>query len=133
MTEAQWNAVEEKLLRPYGVVKLQADGYEILLLTEQYKMKLVIAVYVDGKIKGEWLAQDCEIRRKFYRCSTRSLLTRKEREKLKRNKKSIREEIMRVATYHAYSPYWESFRSLKRHLTKNCSTIVSYEEETNVK
>lgn len=128
MTKDQWDLVEKKLLCPYAVVRLNADGYEVALQMQRNKMQLVIAVYVYDKIRLEWMEEDCEIRRKFYRCSTRSLLTRKEREKLKRVRKPIRKEIVDHATYCVYTPYWGSFRTLKRHLTKNCSTIVPYEE-----
>ena len=34
-------------------------------------------VYVDGEIRGKWITEDCEIRRKFFQKHRRSLLTRK--------------------------------------------------------
>jgi len=92
------------------------------------KMQLVIVVYVDGKIDYHWLREDCEIRRKFFQQRKRSLLTQKDRERLKREKKSIREEITAQATYYSYSPYWTSFTALRRHLEKNCESITPYEE-----
>lgn len=129
MTKEQWETVEQKLQSLYGIiVKLQADGYVLSLQIQRHKMKLYIVVYVDGKIKGEWLMEDCEIRRKFFQKSKHSLLSRKEQEKLKRERKAFREAVLSNSVYYTYSPYWSSFRSLKRHLCQNCTDITLYEE-----
>ena len=98
------------------------------LSMQRHKMRLVIVVYVDGKIDFNWLNEDCEIRRKFYQRKKRSLLTHNDRERMKREKKSIREEIQAQATYYTYSPYWTSFTALRRHLEQNCVNITPYEE-----
>ena len=129
MTKEQWKAVEQKvLLYPYTIAKLQADGHVLSLRMQRNKMQLVIAVYVGGKIDFHWLQEDCEIRRKFFQQRKRSLLTQKDRDRLKREKKSIREEITAQATYYTYSPYWTSFTALRRHLEKTCESITPYEE-----
>lgn len=129
MTKEQWKAVEQKvLLYPYTSVKIRADGHVLSVIMLQNKMRLLIVVYVDGKLDYNWLLEDCEIRRKFFQQRKRSLLTRKDRERLKREKKSIREEITAQATYYSYSPYWTSFTALRRHLEQNCERITPYEE-----
>lgn len=129
MTKKQWKAVEQKvLLYPYTIAKLQADGHVLSLSMQRHKMRLVIVVYVDGKIDFNWLIEDCEIRRKFFQQRKRSLLTQKDRDRLKREKKSIREEIQEQATYYSHSPYWTSFTALRRHLEKTCESITPYEE-----
>ena len=129
MTKEQWKAVEQKvLLYPYTSVKIRADGHVLSVIMLQNKMRLLIVVYVDGKLDYNWLLEDCEIRRKFFQQRKRSLLTRKDRERLKREKKSIREEITAQATYYTYSPYWTSFTALRRHLEKTCESIAPYEE-----
>ena len=129
MTKEQWKAVEQKvLLYPYTSVKIRADGHVLSVIMLQNKMRLLIVVYVDGKLDYNWLLEDCEIRRKFFQQRKRSLLTRKDRERLKREKKSIREEITAQATYYSYSPYWTSFTALRRHLEQNCESITPYEE-----
>lgn len=132
MTKEQWKAVEQKvLLYPYTIAKLQADGHVLSLSMQRHKMRLVIVVYVDGKFNFKWLTEDCEIRRKFCQRKKRSLLTQKDRERLKREKKSIREKIQEQATYYSYSPYWTSFTALRRHLEQNCVNITPYEEGEN--
>lgn len=132
MTKEQWKAVEQKvLLYPYTISKLQADGHVLSLSMQRHKMRLVIVVYVDGKIDFNWLIEDCEIRRKFFQQRKHSLLTQKDRERMKREKKSIRDEIQEQATYYSYSPYWTSFTALRRHLEQNCVNITPYEEGEN--
>lgn len=129
MTKEQWVAVARKILNyPYTIAKIRADGHVLSLSMQRDKMQLVIAVYVDGKIDSHWLQEDCEIRRKFFQQRKRSLLTQKDRDRLKREKKSIREEITAQATYYTYSPYWTSFAALRRHLEKTCESITPYEE-----
>ena len=91
-------------------------------------MQLYIVVYVDGEIRGKWITEDCEIRRKFFQKHKHSILTRKEQEKLKRERKAFREAVLSNSVYYTYSPYWSSFRSLKRHLCQNCTDITLYEE-----
>ena len=76
MTKEQWETAEQNLQSSYRIVKLQADGYTLSLQTQRYKMQLCIAVYVDGKIQGKWLTEDCEIRRKFFQKHKHSILTR---------------------------------------------------------
>ena len=128
MTKEQGETAEQNLQSSYRIVKLQADGYTLSLQTQRYKMQLCIAVYVDGKIQGKWLTEDCEIRRKFFQKHKHSILTRTEQEKLKRERKAFREKVLANSICYTYSPYWSSFRSLKRHLCQNCTDITLCEE-----
>lgn len=90
MTKEEWKQAEEKLNSAFSRVDLLVDGYAVTIRKEPCdKMRLGLTVYVDGTIKGEWVVQDCEIRRKFYYCSERSLLTAKERKSCKRNGKQF--------------------------------------------
>ena len=102
MTDEQWKQMESRLSRPFGSVKMQIDGYEITVVVEPLKgMKLVLMVYVDGYFRGKWLTEDCDIRKRFYYCSKRSLLTAKEKKRLQREKKAIREKIQKE-TFRGY-------------------------------
>lgn len=128
MTKEEWESVERKLCYPGAGVRLKIDGYNVTLQVMRDKMKMVIAIYVNGYIKGEWLMEDSDIRRKFYRCSKHSLLTAAEKKKLARKSKSVQKEVQERATYYSFSAYWNSFRSLKRHLIKNNESIELCEE-----
>lgn len=63
MTPEEWKKVEDALSSPYGRVEFKIDGYDITIMCVVEKpLHYCLAVYVDGKIKGEWISQDCEIR-----------------------------------------------------------------------
>ena len=93
MTKEEWESVEHKLLYPGEGVHLKVDGYDVTLRVLIDKMKMVIAVYVDGRIKAEWLVKDCDIRRRFYQRSKHSLLTAAEKKKLAKERKSVQKEV----------------------------------------
>lgn len=124
MTDEQWKEVEKKLVPPFGRVELEIDGYKVTITAQLVeKMKVGFAVYVNGFIRGEWSINDCEIRRRFYYESKRSLLTKSERAKVKKMRKSVREEVLQRTKYSIYLPYWGSFSRLKSHLIKNNKSI----------
>ncbi len=128
ITKEDWQEIEQKLKSFYNVVKLNCDGYEISLTLERLDtMKNGIMVYVNGVIKGEWLTEECEERRRFYRPITRSLMSQKQRNNLKklpkRTQNMLIKELKLDRTFTYYSFEWTSFNSLKRHLIKNNTNI----------
>lgn len=129
MTLEDWKKVENALSSPYGSVNLKIDGYEVTIICVMDKpLHYHLAVYVDGKIKGDWIFKDCEIRRKFYQKHTKSLLDSKQKKRLKREKKDFREKILKESSYDWYEPYWKSVRSMKSHFIKNNNSIELMEE-----
>lgn len=124
MTDEQWKEVEKKLVPPFGRVELEIDGYKVTITAQLVeKMKFSFVVYVNGFIRAEWSMNDCEIRRRFYYESKKSLLKGSEKDKIKKMRKSVREEIMKSAQYSVFLPYWGSFSRLKSHLIKNNQSI----------
>lgn len=130
MTKEEWESIECKLCFPGEGVHLKVDGYDITLRVLMDKMKLVIAVYVNGSIKAEWIMEDGDIRRRFYQRRKHSLLTAADKKKLAKECKSVQKAVKERAAYYSFTPYWASFRSLKRHLVKNNESIEIYEEES---
>ena len=134
MTKEEWKEVESNLSSPYGRAKFKIDGYTVDVVVEkeeQNSLKYVLAVFVDGAIKGKWLVNDCDIRRKFYNKHTKSSLPAnyKNTSEFKRLSKKSREEIIRLSTYEFYSPYFSSFKTLKAHLIKNNTSIELIKEQ----
>lgn len=128
MTATDWEKVENKLSYPFGRVKLRIDGHDVVIMVEREgpkSLKYVLAVYVDGFIKGEWITNDCEIRRKFYYKSTRSLLTAKIKNSPEyiRMKKAQKEALEKKYQYETFNPYFTSFKTLKAHFIKNNDSI----------
>lgn len=129
MTNEEWKQVEEKLSSLLGVVKMKIDGYEITITyAKETPTKYVLAVYVYGYIKGEWAVTDCEIRRKFYCCSERQILTAKQKKEIfkgfsKRERERFEREYRDKLYCKYYYPYFNSFRTLKAHFIKNNKSI----------
>lgn len=125
ITKEEWDRAEKALSNIYGYIKLKADGYEVTIHLERYgKYSLAMVVYIDGKIKGEWFAKDCEERRRFYCRKERSLLSSK---KLKSIYKGCSKAAIKKAAernkYETFEPVWKCFRSMKSHLLKNNADI----------
>ena len=97
MTDEQWKEIEKKLVPPFGRVELEIDGYKVAIVAQLVeKMKFSFVVYVNGFIRTEWSIKDCEIRRRFYYESKRSMLKKSEEAKIKKMRKSVREAYIRV-------------------------------------
>lgn len=133
MTAEEWKDVEISLTSPFGRAKFKIDGYTVDVVVEKESpksLKYVLAVFVDGAIKGKWLVNDCDIRRKFFYKCTRSHLSAKYKNssEFKRLCKKMREEIIRMSTYEYYSPYFKSFRTLKNHFIRNNTSIELIKE-----
>lgn len=125
MTKEQWKEVDEKLKSIFCYVKLKCDDYTITIaLRRLSQFKNGIFVYIDGKIEGKWLMNDCEERRRFYRKVTKSLgMTKKQKELFSKMSKKLKKEIMSDRKYTYYSEYWTSFGALRRQLIKENSNI----------
>ena len=124
MTSEEWKLVEEKVQSIFCNVKLKVDGYDITLCLVSFKgLKMEIAVYVNGGIKGEDIIHDTDIRRRFYNKHIKSILTAAERKRLKKAPKAVKEALAGKTEYEWFEPYWQSFRSLKAHLIKNNTSI----------
>lgn len=120
----------------YSSVELRCDGYEVaLVLVRISQFKNVIKVYVNGVIKGEWLVNDCEERRRFFRPVKRSVFTQKQKAAMKKVSKRLRQKAGLPdpdASFTYCVPYWTSFRALKRHLIKHNSNIELIREQKEV-
>ena len=82
MTAEQWKKAENMLSTVLGFVKMKVDGYDITICYAREKpTKYLLAVYVNGEIRGEWLTTDCEICRKFYYCGEKQYFSAKEKKK----------------------------------------------------
>lgn len=125
MTNEDWNYVRDNV-RLFNYVELLCDGHSVSLKEERLRNKIVIAVYVDGFIKGSWLSHDCDIRRKFMRPVTKYAYSKKFRDDMlkifgKRQYNKNRGKYEAKRTY--YLPYWHNINSLIRHLQNNCNSI----------
>ena len=82
MTADDWKKAEQMLIPPFGNAKFLIDGYNVTVetrLTSINKYTYSLMVFVDGVFKGEWLTEDCEIRRRFCYESKCSVFTSKQK------------------------------------------------------
>lgn len=125
MTTDEWKETEKRL-NAFQTVELLIDGYTVTLILCRENMKLYIAVYINGKMKGKWITEDCEERRRFMCKSKRSLIGRYDKKKglSRREYEKLKEKY----TYYSYAPYFASFKTLKNQFTKNNKNIQLLEK-----
>ena len=126
MNDEMWNEVEFQLFELGKIVRLKADDYNIWLINQREGNKLYTVVYVDGKFKFEWATTDCDIRHRFMCPSKKCVVTKQELDKIR--SKKARQEVKEQYTYLAYSPFWSSFRRLRKHLIENNNEIILLED-----
>ena len=127
MTKEEWKVVEEKLKIPGRPVNMICDGYQLALSLERIAlMKLAICVYIDNKMRGSMILEDCEERRRFFQPHARSVYSSKEKKELIKlfGKRWLKAKGTNIDAVHIqYYPWWKSFKSLKSHLIKNNTSI----------
>lgn len=126
----EWKALGSYLRFPGATKHLQCDQYRVTLQVQLDKLRMVIVVFVDGAMKGEWMKADCDIAQRFLRpvkyCPVR--FGKNERKLGKRWVAKMKAQY--TATY--YMPVWTNFDALRRHLSKNNTAIrIEGEEETH--
>ena len=122
MTADQWKQAE-KMLYNWKIVELLIDGYNVQLQLMQDGTNLDIVVYVNGKIKWEWVANACEERSKFWCESHKSLLNKHDKKKLGLTKKEYERLKADYLPVINYVPYFKSFRTLKSQFIKHNKSI----------
>ena len=78
MTKEEWKQAEEALTHFFHPVELKVDGYDITLILERvsvYQNKIM--VYIGGEFRGQWMAEDCEVRRRFLQEQRHNILSGK--------------------------------------------------------
>lgn len=107
MTKEEWKQAEEALTHFFHPVELKVDGYDITLILERvsvYQNKIM--VYIGGEFRGQWMAEDCEVRRRFLQEQRHNILSGKQRaefERLpKRRQKELREKY--PMQYSCFTP-----------------------------
>lgn len=133
VSKEQWAAIEAQLSGLMGRVELLCDGYKIEAQVERDKMKLVVSVYVDGVIKGEWIFNEkgCDIPLKFHQEKKRFAFNAKYRALLAKQSKSkyfSKDEREKAAadskkTSSHWWPHWPSAAAFCRHIRKTCTSI----------
>ena len=103
MTNENWKKVQERL-RAGTDVKLLIDGYEVELRIVKRRLSMfAVLPFINGEYKSEWLLDDCEERRRFYRTST--VIYYSERERRIMFKNLTRKEYLKWLNENLYCEY----------------------------
>jgi hypothetical protein len=121
MKREDWLALEKQLTWPGARASLQCDGYRVTLMVQRDKMRMVIAIYVNGWFRGEWVRDDCEERRRFMRPKTECAM-RFNKADLRLGKRWIA-KMKAKYSFTWYSPIWPSVQVLRRHFEKHNTSI----------
>ena len=122
MTGEEWKIVEEDLKIIGNPVKLTIDNYDITLTLGQISTyKNGIFIYINGYMKGIWLARECEERKRFLQKHEHNLYDNKTNKQILKLGKKRRTELGLddELKYVSYTSYWTSFKQLKKHLIAN--------------
>ena len=125
MTKQEWAEVEKRIMGGH-FVELRIEGRVITLHLVRIKMRLVVAVYVDGEMRGKWLScsVDCP-ERKFLRVLQRNLFSKKTRATLKMVEKKTPDLLSvdpseKITVYH---PWFTSVEQLRRQYARTFPLI----------
>lgn len=127
--EDVWTMIQKRLDgNPFGAVQILADGYRVDFRTCISKNRLVILVWVNGEMKGEWLiAKDGralhEEGRKFF--CPKSVRTYPKIQEKKLARVFGKERAAELTKPHivVFDARWFSAKKLVAHLKKTCQNV----------
>lgn len=120
----KWQQLEEQLGGVFGDATATADGHELRFVKRLDGERLVIQVYVDGWIKGEWSKVNDQgepehPEARFWRPYRARAWKLKQHAQLKRAFGKKKADQMTALKTVAFLPSWNSPRTLVRHLKKH--------------
>jgi len=120
----KWQQLEAQLGGVFGDAAATADGHELRFVKRLDGERLVIQVYVDGWIKGEWSKADDQGKPahpegRFWRPYRSRAWKLKQYAQLKRAFGKRKADQMTALKTVAYLPSWNSPRTLVRHLRRH--------------
>ncbi|CCF96515.1 hypothetical protein B7R77_02965 [Ralstonia solanacearum K60] len=127
LTREEIIKIEYELSNPYGMARLECDGYRVDVRVERGKgLTYSLVVYVNGKWDGAWVKGECEEAKRFCRPMSRSLFSPKRQAEIikevgKRHAKKFIPELDKKIT--AYIPTWSSAKPMLRHFLKTCEDV----------
>lgn len=136
-TKEQWTEIEAKMNSLFSTAYLDCDGYLIASQMVRDKNKLVIQVYVDGLIKGEWhqyvesIAEFKEEPKRFYNLKKSSAWPKKfvtDMEKIIGKRRCKNEGY--YAVRYSSRAWWTSAKSFISHLKKHNQSIELLDHKT---
>jgi len=123
-----WKELGAYLRFPGATKHLQCDQHRVTLQVQLDKLRMVIVVYVDGEMKGEWMKSDSDIAKRFMRPVKFCAVRFGKHEKKLGKRWVAKMKAQYTSTY--YMPVWTNFEAMRRHLIKNNTNITIEGKET---
>ncbi|KZB51107.1 hypothetical protein [Thalassospira xiamenensis] len=128
----KWKQLEQSLDGLFCYVKVKADGHEVTFVKRKEGQRLIIAVFVDGVMEGDWYKAKDEKpvypQARFW-CPKRGRpWPLKQYAGLKKIYGKREADQMTAMKTLAFLPAWGSPKSLVRHLKKNFPDLAVLEE-----
>ena len=130
MNREDWKKIEDRLRFPGARASLRVDARDVVLEVRTDKMKMVIAVYVDGWMKGEWVdAKNPYPEQAYMRRHERYLWSNKQRDVAakwakrygKRDARARFGDMDKKIVF--FLPYFPSVRAVRTHYEKTFKSI----------
>lgn len=125
MTKQQWDAVRDQMRSPLGRARLKCDEFDVTVTVVPWgALRFVIVCYVGGDLRGGWLIEDCEERRRFMRKRSSYVFPARVRTEFARefgNRALAKSGLAR--RWEHWEFHWTSFDALRRHLVANNERI----------
>lgn len=120
----KWQQLEDQLGGVFCQAAAVADGHELTFRKALHKERLVVEVYVDGWMKGEWSkaneqGEPVHPEGRFWRPYRSRAWKLKQYAQLKRAFGKRKADRMTALKTVAFLPSWNSPRTLVRHLRKH--------------
>lgn len=126
--------VLKELNSQLSIVHLKCDGYSIFLNLERFKMKLVIGIYINGSLKGDWFSKPEDYpESKFLPIKRRALYSTKVKNQIIKclGKRRAAKEYPELNEMKEYKfPYFSSANAAITHLQNICESIEIIKEQT---
>lgn len=121
---SKWETLEESLSGVFCHAAAVADGHQLKFVKTLHKERLVVEVYVDGWIKGEWTTATADGEPKhpegrFWRPYRHRVYKLSQYKNLRKVFGKKRADEMTALKTCAFMPYWNTPKSLVRHLKKH--------------
>lgn len=137
-TKQQWDAIKTELSGVFGRGYFLTDSYAVVAKVEKYKMRLMIAVYVNGKITGKdmWHGRENEIdkmpdiARRFYAIKSKG----RSAKEIKQYERAFgKRETKRMGIYDRFFitlPYFSTPGAFIAHIKKHNQDIQIVDYDT---
>lgn len=130
LTKQEWAELKTKI-DSFETAYLNCDGYAVLARIRKIKMRLIVTVYVNNEIKGEWFSSGLvgnsdelpDIAKRFYPLKKTRVSAEKQKNNIRMYGKKFCETRKINAGYRYVDNYFSTTSAFITHIKKNNESI----------